>query len=515
MKIRGLGLTLGLAMLAMAGSTPAARAAGPEDSIVKITSVLRVPNTVRPWTKLNPAEVGGTGVVIDGKRILTVAHLVTYAEEIYVQAGQGGDKVEAKVAAMAPGIDLAVLTIDPAEGEFFDKRPPLPRATGLPRVSARVEVKGFPLGVPTLSTTQGIVSRIEYAFFDTGSPGLRVQVDAAINPGNSGGPALVDGKMVGLVWGQAGAENVGYLIPNEEVDDFLKDIADGRYDGKPLPAEQWQTLENEALRAKLGLARPVRGIMVREPRRRDASYPLQEFDVVTAIGDKAIDNEGMIQIGDNLRLSFLYMVPKLARDGSVPIRVVRAGRTIDGRLPVSRDDDHLIRGYEGKTPSYFVCGSLVFSPVMREAVSTYYRANPGIMGRNSPLIIRSGDRVRFPGEELVVVTSPMLPHRMTRGYSEPIGQVIESVNGTRIKNLRHLAETIRDARDEFLTFRFGEDGAETLVFRRQAMLDATEPLMGQNGIPRRGSDDVMTALVTKPVVEPVAAHGNSVKGSGQ
>jgi S1-C subfamily serine protease len=452
---------------------------------------------VRPWAKQNPMEIGGTGVVIDGKRILTVAHLVAYAEEIYVRPGQGGDRVEAKVAAIAPGIDLAVLTIDPAEGDFFDKRPPLPRAKALPQVSSRVEVKGFPINVPTISTTQGIVSRIEYAYFDTGSMGLRIQVDAAINPGNSGGPALVDGKMVGLVWGQAGAENVGYLIPDEEVDDFLMDIADGRYDGKPAPNEQWQALENEALRAKLGLDRSVRGIMVRQPAHRDAPYPLQEFDVVTAIGDKAIDNEGMIQAAGGLRLSFLYLVPKLARDGSVPIRVVRAGRTLDAHIPVCRDDDHLIRGYEGKAPSYFVCGSLVFSPVMREAVPTYYRANPGIGDRSSPLITRGTDRVHFPGEELVVVTSPMLRHRMTRGYSEPIGQVVESVNGTRIKNLCHLVETIRDCRDAFLTFRFSEEGSETLIFHRQAMLDATEPLMKQNGIPGRGSDNVMIVWNSK------------------
>jgi hypothetical protein len=114
--------------------------------------------------------------------------------------------------------------------------------------------------------------------------------------------------------------------------------------------------------------------------------------------------------------------------------------------------------------------------------------------------------VHFPGEELVVVTSPMLAHRMTRGYGEPIGQVVESVNGTRIKSLRQLVETIRDARDEFLTFRFAEDGAETLVFRRKAMLEATELLMSQNGIPRRGSEDVLPVWAAKPVADPVAAH---------
>ena len=289
-----------------------ARRPVPEDSIVRVTSLLRLPNPVRPWTKQNPAEVGGTGVIIDGQRILTNAHLVLYAEEVYVQPGQGGDRVEAKVAAIGPGIDLAVLTIDPAEGEFFAKRPPLARAAGLPEVSARVVVKGFPVGGVTLSTTQGIVSRIEYAYYATGAAGLRIQIDAAISSGNSGSPAVVDGKMVGLVYGIGPGENIGYVIPVEEIDGFLADVADGRYDGKPRLFEQFQFLENEALRARLGLAKTVRGIMVREPRRRESTYPLKEFDVISAIGDNPIDNQGMVQIRDNLRLSFPYLVPKLA-----------------------------------------------------------------------------------------------------------------------------------------------------------------------------------------------------------
>ena len=37
----------------------------------------------------------------------------------------------------------------------------------------------------------------------------------------------------------------------------------------------------------------------------------------------------------------------------------------------------------------------------------------------------------------------------------------------------------------------GRAYAETLVFRRKAMLEATEPLMSENGIPRWGSDDVL------------------------
>ena len=65
--------------------------------------------------------------------------------------------------------------------------------------------------------------------------GLRIQIDAAINPGNSGGPAIVGDHMIGLAFSRltGDAQNIGYIIPGEEIELFLADIADGKYDGKP------------------------------------------------------------------------------------------------------------------------------------------------------------------------------------------------------------------------------------------------------------------------------------------
>ena len=129
--------------------------------------------------------------------------------------------------------------------------------------------------------------------------------------------------------------------------------------------------------------------------------------------------------------------------------------------------------------------------MVSNAITYYFQYNPMLGGRNSPLTTRRSDRARFPGEELVVVTAPLLRTRMTKGYADPFGQVVSEVNGTKVKNLAHLVELIRSCKDEYLTFRFAEDYTETLVFRRKAMLEATEPLMSENGIPRRGSDDVL------------------------
>ena len=86
----------------------------------------------------------GSGVVIEGKRILTNAHVVLYASQVQIQANQAGDKISATVVAISPGIDLAVLKLD--DETFFDTHPPLPRASTLPQIKDAVLVYGFPTG---------------------------------------------------------------------------------------------------------------------------------------------------------------------------------------------------------------------------------------------------------------------------------------------------------------------------------------------------------------------------------
>ena len=66
-------------------------------------------------------------MVIAGKRILTNAHVVNHASQVFVQPGKSSEKLAAKVEAMAPGIDLAnrnlkhmVEVIRDTSGEFIE-----------------------------------------------------------------------------------------------------------------------------------------------------------------------------------------------------------------------------------------------------------------------------------------------------------------------------------------------------------------------------------------------------------
>src|SRR5918996_2202097 len=245
---------------------------GIRDLVVKIHAVHHTPDVLRPWTKNSPQQVKGYGVVIEGKRILTNAHVVRYASQIYVQPNQSAQRIPARVEAITPSMDLAVLKLD--DESFFDKRETLPLANELPRVKDIVNVYGYPTGGTELSVTQGIVSRIEFTDYYYQTSGLRIQVDAALNFGNSGGPAGSPREIFGLVFSLIqNAQNIGYLIPVDEIKLFLSDIADGMYDGKPQMFDLIQTVENEALRRRLGLPKNINGVMIAQPYSSDPNYP--------------------------------------------------------------------------------------------------------------------------------------------------------------------------------------------------------------------------------------------------
>lgn len=483
--------TLCLSFLTMvaASADQSTLAAGVESSVVKLSVTKREPDFGKPWAKASPSKVSGSGVVIAGKRILTNAHVVMYASEVFVQLRQGGDQLTAKVTAIAPGIDLALVELVDPSG--LDGIEPLSLSDDLPQVKSEVTVYGYPTGGDDLSVTDGIVSRIEFTSYNFGTAGLRIQVDAPLNPGNSGGPAIQDGKIAGLVFsGMREAENIGYLIPPEEIAAFLKDAGDGHYDGIPLLFDSYQTAENDALRAYLKMGKDTTGIIITEPINDDEDYPLKKWDVVTHIGPHAIDNQGFVDVRDGLRLKFLYYVPKLASGGEVELTIQRDGETKVIRVPVRTERDLLIPTLKDRYPEYFIFGPLVFSSASQEYIRAMGGAGVALLAAlDSPMLKRLYDAPEEEGEELVIVATRMFPHPIIKGYDNRPHGVIAKLNGVEVKNLQHLAELLRSCTDEFVRLEMA-DRNESLVFRREELVGSTEQILTDEGIRYQASESL-------------------------
>ena len=135
----------------------------------------------------------GSGFIIDpGGIIVTNKHVIDGALDIKVLFSDG-DRVPARLVAVAAMLDLAVLKVD------VDR--PLPvlkwgNSEAL-QVGDAVLAIGNPLGLG-MSVSAGIVSALNRDIQDTPFDNY-IQTDAAINHGNSGGPLVdLDGEVIGV-----------------------------------------------------------------------------------------------------------------------------------------------------------------------------------------------------------------------------------------------------------------------------------------------------------------------------
>ncbi|MFI6732229.1 S1C family serine protease [Nonomuraea sp. NPDC050451] len=300
-------------------------------------TVAQVAAKVQPTVVMIQGQSGeGSGVVLseDGL-ILTNNHVV-------VGAGQGGGQMtvkfndgktaKASVVGTDPSTDLAVIRAEGVSG--------LTKATlgdsDIVKVGDPVLAIGSPLGLDG-SVTAGIVSALDRTLTvggeqrqqippgwgwgqqqDQGSGtttiGGAIQTDASINPGNSGG-ALVNaaGELIGIntaIASDAAGGGVGFAIPvntAKQVSEQL--ISNGKVSHAFLGVSVTDATGD------------VPGALVRQVTDGSpaAKAGLQQGDLITKIGDKAVDG------GDTV----VGQVRGFKPGQQVKITYVRDGKTSD------------------------------------------------------------------------------------------------------------------------------------------------------------------------------------------
>lgn len=456
-------------------------------SVIKIAVKQEVRQPSTPWKRESPEQFGGSGVVIAPGRILTNSHVVEQASEILVESDQTTLPMQAELVAMDKTRDLALLEVK--DESFVKDHAPIPLFEGLPKEGSRVTVMGYPMGGEALSTTSGVISRIEWAEIGMGEEdGMRVQVDAAINFGNSGGPAFVDGKVAGLAFsGMMGsADNISYLLATEEIARFLDEAAAGKVDGNTVLNLEVQTLENPALRAKLGASGDVAGVVVIDQK----GGPLEPWDIITKLNGQAVDNKGLVTIEGDRKVAMGCVIGRFVPTAEKPnhtIEILRGGKPMTLELPAYTRANRVIRNYPDGNFPYLVYGPLVFSPLHEDLLAD---VGGWMIFRQSPITPYLTDDRPSDGREFVSVACPLLSSPIGRGYEVIPGQTVKSVNGKTFKNFREFVQLLQGMKDEFVVFDFNESGPERIVLRSADIEAATEKLMDSNGIRRQCSKDV-------------------------
>jgi S1-C subfamily serine protease len=437
-----------------------------------------------PWRQEAVESVLGSGFLIDGGRIVTNAHVVGDARQILVRRPDRAVPAVATVEATGDDCDLAVLSVE----ETAFARGLRPLALGaLPRTGTQVLTYGFPLGGQDVSSTAGIVSRIESrGYVHSGIDAhLVVQTDAAINPGNSGGPVVQQGRVVGVAFqGFPGFENMGFFIPIPVVRHFLEDLRDGAYDGFPDSGLETTPLVSPAYRRERGLPEGRSGVVVdRVAPGGSLDAVVQPGDVLLAIEGRRIADDGTVRLGD-ARVTFEHVFDDLQVGDRVRLALWRGGRELGVEATARRIARYDRRRHRyGVAPRYLVYAGLVFMPLDNQLMKTFGRS--WVHTASADLVwhqlFREAERPQEAEREVVVMTR-VLRHAANAQMSLTGPLAVDRVNGRAVRSLADVAEAFASRRERFHLIEFeGRAGIEALD--RETAEAAHEEILAQYAIP--------------------------------
>jgi len=178
---------------------------------------LQIPQYVQRGTQKKEVGAGSGFIVSKDGLILTNKHVVIDKDAEYAVLTNDGKKYIAKVLALDPVHDLAIVKI---EGDNNFPAIKLGDSFGIQIGQGAIAI-GNSLGEFRNTVSVGVVSGLGRTVSASGSYGFSetledvIQTDAAINLGNSGGPLInLKGEVIGVNTAIAqGAQSIGFAIP--------------------------------------------------------------------------------------------------------------------------------------------------------------------------------------------------------------------------------------------------------------------------------------------------------------
>ena len=494
MKQRVFAVALAIAISAWAqeevGALSAEQGNNPVNAVVKLEVTAAKSDVLCPWVNQTGSGTG-SGVVIDKGRILTCAHCVADATYIRVRKQNEDSLYHAEVLFTDNDADLALVSVD--DPKFMADITPM-EIGETPRVQDDVLAIGYPIGGDDISYTRGIVSRIEDIRYSHGwTVLLGIQVDAAINPGNSGGPVLdlKSGKIAGIAFqgkDKEKSESLGYIIPPDIIRHFFADIQDGKVDGFSEPGFAWAQMESPSKRRYYGMDYSRTGVIVDHVDSALGSDSIRTDDIILEVDGYKVSNNGRIRLEGGIARSLFYPIYTRQIGERIPVKVFREGAVVDTIIVAAKEKRRARRWQYNVRPDYLVYGGLVFTTVSYDCIvriGSEWNSHDNVFGSKE-----------FPDDEPVAI-SCVFADKAIEGYLGAGYSLVRSVNGVKVRNLRHLAELVDQCKEGFVRFGLdrGEEWDSKLIVDAKEMREATARVMKRNMIPADRSEDLRTKSV--------------------
>lgn len=442
------------------------------NSVVKVFVSASIPNYKYPWQTSQRLQVTGSGVIIKDNYIITNAHVISNAKFVQISKDNSSKKYTAEVKYISHQADLALLEVK--DKTLFENTIPINITEDI-STGDNITVLGYPIGGNNLSTTKGVISRIErHYYLWSDEKMLSIQIDASINSGNSGGAAINDkNELVGIVmqtYLKNQSDNIGYIIPSVILNTFLEDIKDEKVDGYDNSLNSTIYFENEDLKDYYNI-KDDKGVLFYEIQKDEMDLKIK--DILLSVEDYDVFNDGTIKTKYGNQ-NYKYLFHKKTVGDKIPLKIRRDNKVIDIQYTLKQKNP-LIKNEKSKEPRYLIFGGLVFAPLTENYIKTQ-----GLNSLLFEIFYEENEKVKNI-KEAVIIQTEKFNHNVNEGYN-PYMYLVYKVNGIVVEDFNHLVKLIDESKDKFTVINFLDMEENKYVLNTKKARDSFEEIKNIYGL---------------------------------
>jgi serine protease Do len=413
-----------------------------KDTVVQVFGHISEFNWLEPYKSPEQNETAGSGFFINANGdIITNYHVIAQANSIELQIPSFGmERFDATIVGVSPERDIALLALTPDAKERI-----IQRIKNIPFLqlgdsdtilrSQEVLALGYPLGQTRLKSTLGIVSGRERM----GNCGY-IQITAPINVGNSGGPAIdTNGNVIGInSRGVLEAQNVGYIIPINEVKSALQDLYKVKLLRKPTLGCIFTAATSEMVKYLTNpgdggwyIAKVFKGTLL-------DGVGIEEGDMLYELNGHRVDMYGDVDVPwSEDKASIFEFLNRLTVGDKLTMGIFRKGSFKEFSfkfepkyLPPVR---MIYPEFEPEAIDYESIGGLV---VMQLALN-----HVGMLLSRAPDLVRYG-KIDLQHEPTLIITNILQNSQASKARVLRPGELVTEVNGERVQTLADFRKAI-------------------------------------------------------------------------